>query len=135
MAKATASSSTEKHTLRIPEQTVAAFEARAGRHNRSVDVEMVEHLNTTSGQSSLQPIYLSDTDRDQLSQISGRSIRTAADLLAWARHISSIDVAGTTVTLPEQLLTRLDSRRFGKTMPEYIRNTVVEQLEQTVGLR
>lgn len=134
MAKTSAPSHI-KLTLRLPEELYDAYGARALKRGREPEHEIAAHLAATKDYNGSQPIYLTDDDRNTLSVLAGRTIRTPQDLISWAHSISSIKVAGTEVELSETLLIRLRSRAFGKPMPEHIRKTVTECLEEFVGMR
>lgn len=119
----------------LDEPTYDAYAERATKRGKSIEAEIVERLTLCQGHTAIQALYLADDDLNALSQIAGKTIRTPADLLSWARSISSMTVAGTKVDLSERLLKRLETRCFGKTMPEMLSQTVTECLEERVGLR
>lgn len=126
---------TVKITLRIPENLLAQYEARATLQKRSVEDLLVERLKQCAGHNDSQPIYLTDAERNALNLIASKQITSASDLLTWARSITSLHVAGVDVPLGEQLIKRLDSRRFGKTWKELMLALVPRKLEEEVGLR
>jgi hypothetical protein len=108
---------------------------RATKRGKRVEDEIVERLASCQQHTSTQALYIADDDLNVLSQIAGKTIRTVDDLLTWARSVSSMNVSGTQIDLSERLLKRLDTRRFGLTMPEMLNKTVTECLEERVGLR
>jgi hypothetical protein len=122
-------------TLSIPEPLFDTFSERAIKKGRTAEEEIVQHLDATQSHTGTTPLFLGDDERNELSQIAGRTLRTPRELIEWAKRLSSINVGGTSIALDERLLTRLDTRRFGKTMPDMITKTVTEALEERVGLR
>jgi hypothetical protein len=121
--------------LYLAEPLSDLYEERAIKHGRSVEDEMVMRLRVCKDHTDSQAIYLTDAQRNELSQLAGRLINTPADLLDWARQIVSLKVAGVEIPLGQQLLTRLENPRFGKTWADFMRALVPEKLEEHVGLR
>lgn len=134
MAKA-ATVPTVKISLRLPENLYDQFMDRAVSHNRDVETELTNHLAATVRHTSTQPIYLDDDDRRVLSELAGYRITNAFELIKWARAMVSMKVAGVDISLDQRLLSRIESRRFGKPLPEHLKQCVLEQLESLVGLR
>jgi hypothetical protein len=135
MAKATANVPTVKLTLRVPEPLLDHYAERAAKFGRDVEDELLLRLRDCRDHTAITGIYLNDNDRQELTQITGKLIRTSADLLTWARQVSSIKVADVDISLGQTLSTRLSTRTFGMSWPDYIRDTVIRCLETEVGLR
>jgi hypothetical protein len=121
--------------LRLPEPLYDKLSLRATKFGRTVEEEIALRLRDTQDYTSIQPIYLTDEDRAALTQIAGKMIRTAADLMTWASQLTTLHVEGVDVPLTQTLVTRLKSRQFGVTWPEHVRRTVTECLEQFCGMR
>jgi len=134
MPKAPTSTSM-KVTLRLPEELYDVYAERAAKTGRQPETEMLDRLSICRTHNATSPIYLDDDARNALSQLAGKTMRTAEDVLLWARYIASLKVNGTEITLDERLLKRLSTRTFGKTLPDFLRQAVTEQLEDLVGLR
>jgi hypothetical protein len=131
----TSSSPTIKLTLRLPESIYDAYAERAAKLGKEPEDVIRERLTLCVTYNDTSPIYLTSAERNFISQIAGKLIRTPEDLIAWARAVSTLSVAGIGVELSEQLLGRLRSRTFKRPWDEYLRSTVTECLEQHVGLR
>ena len=97
--------------------------------------EMVKRLTQCVKMNSQNPMYLTDQDRNALNQVMGRMIRTAAELLAILKQKHEIKVGSVKVPLEDNLIARLETRRFGLSLEELIKKQVTECLEQFVGLR
>jgi hypothetical protein len=121
--------------LHIAEPLHDHYSERAMKHGRDVEDEMVQSLRMCRDHVDTQPIYLNDQQRQELSAISGRLLKTPEDVLAWARQLTALHVGGVDISLGQQLITRLESRRFGKTWKEFMQALVPEKLEEHVGLR
>lgn len=130
-----AKTSTQKVTLRLDESLVDAYTERATRRARTVETEMQEALERSRTHTSSQPIYVTDAARVALSELANRPLTNEASLISWAQSLSSIKVGGIDIPLGEQLLKRLSTRTFGKTFEDYLRQSVIEQLESLVGMR
>jgi hypothetical protein len=121
--------------LRLPETLYDTLSERAAKHGRSIEDEIFIRLRECRDFTSVSPIYLDDTQRNELSAIAGRLIKTPADLISWAKQMVTLKVGEVDIPLGQQLVKRLESRRFGKTWPELMRSMVTEGLETAVGLR
>lgn len=136
MAKtATATTTYQKVVLKITEALYDKFSLRALNFGTSPEAQMTARLEACADHTASMGIYLNDGHRNTLSQLAGRAIQSPQDLINWAHSVSSIKVAGTEVELNNQLLIRLQSRAFGKPMPEHMRQIVTECLEQFCGMR
>lgn len=116
-------------------ETNDKYEERAIKAGRAVEDELERTLARCADYNASTPIYLDDDARNELTLLSGTSIRTPEDVITLVKMLLSIKVAGVEVPLHSQLLKRLESRRFGSTMQELISRVVVEELERFVGLR
>lgn len=121
--------------LSIPIPLYDQFAERAAKFGRSAEEEIAMRLKTCVAHVDSTPLYLNDAERATLSQITGTLLRNSGDVLRWATKVSTMSVAGVAVPLYERLTDRLRSRTFGKAWPDYLREKVVEKLEQEVGLR
>lgn len=111
------------------------YEAKGRVSKRSAEDEMLARLTTCRDHTSSTALYIDDSTRMALEAVAGRPLRSGGDILGWARTLATLTVAGVVVPLSEQLMKRLDSRRFGATMPEYVSRTTVDLLEKEVGMR
>jgi hypothetical protein len=111
------------------------YEAKGRLSFRNAEDEILTRLATCREHTSPTALYLDDKTRQELEAIAGRQLKSARDVVQWARSIATFSVAGVNVPLSEQLMKRLDSRRFGKSMPEYVSRTTVDLLEKEVGMR
>ncbi len=121
--------------MSLAEGTYDAYAERAAKSGHSAEEEMRRTLNRWKDHNDASPVYLNDSQRRELSILSGRLIANADDVLAWAKQLGSLRVASVDVPLSVQLTTRLESRRFGLSWADHIRKLVTESLEQFVGLR
>jgi hypothetical protein len=134
MAK-TASTTSLKLTLKIPESLYDTFAERAAKSGRTAETEILRHLEYTQTYCSGFPIYLGDDERNELSTLAGRSMLTPQDVLEWARKVAALEIGDVSITLPLVLAGRLASRKFGKAWVPYLRDTVIECLEERTGMR
>lgn len=121
--------------LNCPSDLYDRYEAIGRLSRRSPEDEMLTRLTTCREHTSSTAIYIDDATRQALEAIAGRQLKNSGDILTWAKTLASLSVAGVQVPLGEQLMKRLDGRRFGKSMQEYVSRTTVELLEQSVGMR
>lgn len=112
-----------------------AFEEKGRQSKRSPEEEMATRLTMCRDHTSPTALYIDDKSRQELEAIAGHQMRSARDVVAWARSLATLSVANTTVPLSEQLLKRLDTRRFGRPLGEYVIATTVDLLEKEVGMR
>ncbi len=130
-----ASTTSLKLTLKIPEDLCDVFAERAAKNGRSVETEILKHLEFTQKYSAGFPIYLGDDARNELSTLAGRTMLTPEDVLKWAKEVASLKIGEVSIELPLQLAGRLATRRFGKDWKPYLHDTVIECLEERTGMR
>ena len=131
----TATASILKLAVRIPESLSDIYAERAAKFGRSVEDEIAIRLRDCAGHTAAQPLYFSDDQRSALSVILGRTIKDTVEALHEIRQALTVKVAGTEVQLSPQLLKRLESRRFGSTLPELLQRVINQTLEEYVGMR
>ena len=131
----TANVPTVKLTLRVPEPLYDQYSEQAISKGQEVEEVLARRLASCRDHTSTGAIYLDDATRNELTKITGKLIRNASDLLAWARQTTSLTVDQVEVPLGQTLKTRLSTRTFGTAWPDYIRSTVTRLLEGEVGLR
>lgn len=121
--------------LRLEESVYDTYAERATKRGRTVEDEIAKHLTSTANYNATTPIYLSDDDRNALTQLAGVMIQTPADLFAWAKRLAALKIGEVQIELSERLATRLDTRKFGADWTGYLTRTVTECLEEKVGMR
>jgi len=126
---------TVKVSLRVSENLFDHYAERAAKRGREPEAELIDRLIQCRDHNAISAIYLDDAARAELTQITGKLVRNATDLLAWARTVTALKVAQVEVPLGQTLTTRLASRSFGAPWEEHVRNTVIRCLEHEVGLR
>ena len=126
---------TTKVSLRIPEGVYDQYSERAMKYGPEVEDELLARLIVCRNHNANQAIYLDDDARKELCNITGKLIRNADDLLAWAKQVTALKVENVEVPLGMTLTSRLASRQFGTPWPEHVRKTVLRCLESEVGLR
>ena len=134
MGKVSAAS-TNTHKLRVPEELSDHYSERAAKAGHDPEREMLKTLDRCRSYNDASPIYFTDSDRNELAVLTGRSLKTPAEVIGFVRELLSIRVQGVDIALYDQLIKRLDSRRFGQTWQEFLKGQVVRELETFVGLR
>ena len=124
-----------RRDLEMPVDLFDIYAERAIKHGRNVNDEIVLRLKACRDHTAISGIYLDDSARQELTQITGKLVRNSEDLLTWARQVTALKVEQVEIPLGQTLTTRLESRRFGAPWPEHVRNTVIRCLETEVGLR
>src|SRR5258708_40295137 len=113
---ATGNATRVKHALVLPELLADLYAERALKTGHTTEGEMAAQLAKCAAYTASNPIYITDEQRNMLSQIAGRLIATPDDLLTWAHNISTMKVQGVEVTLDQRLLSRIEGRRFGQSL-------------------
>ena len=121
--------------LRLPEILYDELSERALKHGRSVEDEIFCRLRDCREHTAAQPIYLNDLQRQELSHLAGKLIRTPEDLLKLVHEMTAVKVGGVEIPLGDQLIKRLETRKFGKSWKELLTGLVTSGLEGEVGLR
>src|SRR5882724_12162501 len=128
----TATSTKVKREITLPEDVYDRYAERAAKSGVSVESELVKRLARCVEHVDPAPLYLTSEQRNRLNIISGAMLDSPEALINWALRLSRLKVQGVEITLDERLLSRIDSRRFGKTLGETIKRMVVEGLEEKV---
>ena len=121
--------------LTLTTELYDAYEAKGRLHHHSAEEEMLTRLTTCRDHTSPTALYIDDTTRQALEAVAGRQLKSARDLVAWVRSLATLSVAGASVPFGEQLMKRIDGRRFGQPLPEFVSRTTVDLWEQFVGMR
>ena len=125
-----------KVSFRLPEDLYDHYAERATKIAGEPESEMIKTLARCRTHNAASPIYVGDSARNKLSQLTGRLLRDEDALVAEVEKLVTTRVDGTNVTLSSLLLARLDSRCFGGiTRADLLRQLVPELLEQWAGLR
>jgi hypothetical protein len=83
---------------------------------------------------SSRPLYFDDAARRALEAELDVNVFTPAEVIRRVATLRRISIAGTEVPLPQMVLERLDSRRTGGTLAEYIIETTTQLLRNHVRL-
>lgn len=132
---ATSTSTRVKLSISIPEPLADVYAERAAKLGITVEQEIANRLKHCQTHTSLFGLYINDDERQRLGQLTGKLMATPADVLAHVEHTAVIRVGDIDIPLDGQLLVRLNTRTFGKTFDQMIRDEVVKALEVFVGLR
>lgn len=135
MGKAAADTLVTLRSFKVNESTYDVFAERGAKAGNSVEREINKTLDRYAKFNDIAPLHFTDADRNELSVLTGRSFATPAELIAWLKHLISASVENVEIPLHTQLITRLQTRRFGATWEELLNRVVIESLETYVGLR
>lgn len=125
-----------KISFRLPEDLYDIYAERAAKTGSEPEAEMIKTLSRCRSHNAASPIYMDDSQRNAMSQITGKLVRDGDEIIRWAKQVTTIRVDGTDVQLHSGLIGRLDSRRFGNiTRAQLLQQIIPELLEQYVGLR
>lgn len=125
----------QKCTITLSEDVYDTYAERAAKRGTTPESEMAVRLKACATHTASQGVYLDDDARQRLSQLTGKLMATPADILAHVEHTAVIRVGDIDIPLDGQLLVRLETRRFGKTFDQMLRDEVIKSLETFVGLR
>jgi hypothetical protein len=119
----------------LPEPLYDHYAERAVKCGRTVEEELGLRLERAKYHVADSPIYFDDAQRRELSELSGKLLRSPEDVINWLKPLVSLSIGHVSVPLDDRLLKRLASRQFGHSWEEHIRHTVTEALESFVGMR
>ncbi len=91
---------------------------------------MSSRLAACVGYDADKPLYFSDAERQELEHLLGRNLSSASEALAAVKRALTVKLDGVEVPLQPALLTRLKTRCFGKTFPEFLKERIVRGLEE-----
>lgn len=137
--KATKSAASPETVVRIsvdlPSAVLADYTEQAMARNITVETLLAERLRTCASFTAVRPLYLDDNQHRALEKILGNKAPTSDDLVSLVTRLATVSVADTTVPVQGHVLTRLKTRCFGMTLPEYLRQLTTRALESEAGLR
>jgi len=122
--------------VEIPRELYQIYERQSQQAGKPVEELMSQRLSDCKWYTSLNPIYLDDEFRAKLESLLSRSIRSAKDLVDYLAKSQSLRLpGGVRLSLPDSLLKRLETRKFGWTLAQVIEREAKHGLESYVGLR
>ena len=122
-------------------QTVAnAYELQATALNIPLESLLESRLAQFVSLSDAKPLYFTDEDRRDLEALLGKNVSTPIEVLRLLRTYHSVRISGkpdlnVRVDLKPNLLSRLRSRCFGKSFDDFLKSTIITELERFAGLR
>jgi hypothetical protein len=84
---------------------------------------------------SEKDIVVTAEDRRILENLLKKNLNTSGDLVKAVTHIVVFGIGGVQVQMPPRLLDRLESRCIGMNFEDFLRLTIIRQLEEYAGLR
>jgi len=126
---------TRIRALTLPTEVVQQYEAEANSKRATLESVLESRLTSCVSHTSASAIYLSDSDRQSLVKMTGRTLSSAADIIKVVERVLTINLENVSITLPPLLTTRLRTRCFTKDFEAYLRKRVVEGLEEYCGMR
>lgn len=122
--------------VRLPEKTVAAYQADADRLGKSLEYVLIDRLTACRDHTSSRPLYIDDDQRRRLEKLLGKNFMSPDKLIVAIEQCVTLSVADCEVELPAALLPRLKTRCFGgQPLKEVVSRETVLALERFVGLR
>lgn len=127
--------------LRLPSDLTAQYEEQAAECNISLEELLELRLSQFVELRSSKPLVFTDEDRRTIESLLGKNVSTPTELIYLIRKSQSIRIGNkldswsTRVELKPNLIQRLQSRCFGKSFDEFLKQTIVEGLERYVGIR
>jgi hypothetical protein len=78
-------------------------------------------------------MFLTQSDINRLSSITGRNLLTREDLISQVTFLSCVSVEGTSIPLEPGLLSRLKSRCYKQEFPTFLRDVILRELHAFCG--
>ena len=121
--------------LAVPEDLYDLYAERATKRGVEPQDELLTHLQRTRNWTDSTPIYLDNESRKALSALAGRSLFTAADVVAWAKQTATLTIAGTKVELSTPLRASIDVQRGRIALRDFLPDKAIELFEHWLNLR
>ena len=131
----------ERTEITLPEPLMDHYRKLAREQNESLGTILEDQLARCKTHQSQRPLYFNDKERNELECLTGgRVLKSAEAAVRAVRNIMSfqIQVPGeepVQITLGTTLLSRLLSRKFGRTTAEHLAIEATEGLERFCGMR
>lgn len=125
--------------LRIPisDSLLKTYEKQAAAMNQPVEQVMALRLAEYKDHSSYdgRMLVLTPSDRQEIESNFNRSFASGSELARVLSHSFRLRIDTMHVQLSPALLSRLEARAIRKPFQEFVRDTVIKQLEHFAGLR
>lgn len=119
----------------LPADVLADYTSQAMDRNVTVEELLSQRLTASVNYTARTPIYLDDAQRQALQKVLGTTLSSPHDLVTRVSNLAQMTVEGTTVPVQAHILTRLRTRCFGMSLPDYLKMLTVRALESEAGLR
>ena len=127
--------------LKLAPELVAAYEIQADDLNLTLEELLELRLNKFVRLNDNKPLYFTDNERQELESLLGKNISSPTELIRLMKNALSVKIVekstdfSVRVDLKPHLLGRLHSRCFGKPFPDFMKQTITEELERFCGVR
>lgn len=120
--------------LRLPSPLVDLIEEQGLAKGRMLDEEIHERLKRCLTYTADKPLYFDDKQRRRLEDLLGHLVQHPDIALQQLEHLVQLKVGEVDVDIDSQLLNRLSTRTFGKTLAETIQREALRGLRAYAGL-
>ena len=126
-------------TVRLPlsSDLLSHYESQAKIMNLSLEDTLAARLSEHKDHSTYngRNLILSPEQRQEIEKGISRSLRAPEEFVHVVRSSLSIDIDDRDIPLSPELLRRLKTRCIRQPFRDFMKNTIVRQLEHFVGLR
>lgn len=121
--------------IELPEAIVSKYERQAKYAKKSLEEMLSKRLISCVQHSSEKPIYISDERRQTIERLLRRNLDNSMQLIEAIERLVDVDVGGTKIDIPPQVLERVKTRTFGRPYRQVLSEEVVTSLERFTGMR
>ena len=121
--------------LDLPASVLNEYERQAEACGQTLEEYLADRLTRCVSYTSSKPIYITDSERQQIEILLRRNVNTAPELIKEIRVASSIRVDNVRVNLSQEVRRRLTTRHLDKTISydEHVARIVKKLLQEFVG--
>tara|TARA_R110002060_G_scaffold6217_1_gene9505 strand:- start:3 stop:416 length:414 start_codon:yes stop_codon:yes gene_type:complete len=130
-------SSTVRLRIQLPTDTFNIYSNQALESGQDVE-DLIQHrLRQCVNESTYtgRTLVINPETRQELESALGRSFSTGTELSSYITKSFQLAVGKIKVALAPELLRRIETRAIRKDFGEFLKDTVIKQLEHVVGLR
>lgn len=112
--------------LNIRPEVIEAYESQAAAQGKFVEDVLEERLASCVAYTADKPLYVTDEQRRRIEVALDKNIHTPEQLVDIVLKLVTLNVAGVDIPLSDYVMQRLETRTFGNSFEDTVREVVLQ---------
>lgn len=112
--------------LNVRPEVLEQYEAQAAALGKFVEDILEERLATCVAYTADKPLYVTDEQRRAIEVLLEKNIHTPEQLVEIVRKLVTLNVAGVDIPISDYVMQRLETRTFGNSFEDTVREVVLQ---------